>query len=246
MVKVSLIFLIIAAAASAQENPSCTYNKHILSFYDCELAINNPNGFDGFESIEGEHYDGKTYDDVNVILFKNSSETKNFPRIICDTFENVEVISISDSIGLSEIGINSFVNCKKLLFLTLISNELKQIDANAFENNENLAHLYISRNQISQLPENIFKPLKNLQTLSLYSNKIEVVYANWFGYHPLLEFIDFDSNEIYAVDERVFEVAPNLRTISFSNNICTFTTINIENYREILEPCFANFRELVW
>ena len=137
--------------------------------YICELTIFNPNGFNNFTDISGDHLEGKTDYNVDVIHLSRSI-TINIPSIICEKFKNIQH-AIFESSGIEKIDDYSFNQCKNLPDLSIMYTMVKKIDKNAFSENSGLERLNLNANELSTLPDNVFLKLgKKLNHLNLGKN----------------------------------------------------------------------------
>jgi Leucine-rich repeat (LRR) protein len=166
------IFLIIlvstAGSLSLDTSISCTF--HDDSLYTCELSIHNPDGFDLFETIQGEHLENKTDSDVSAVIMSGQN-SQNIPVIICEKFRNIEDFHsyFSQVEILTE---KSFANCEKLRQLFISDNFIRIIPDNVFLNNQNLEIALLDYNQIRKIENFAFNGSK-LEILGIFGNKLE-------------------------------------------------------------------------
>jgi len=102
---------------TAQSSPSieCSYYAWQLgnsTIYECALAISNPNGFDNFTRILGDHVPG--FNDLNVteVPFANGLST-NIPQIICRQFPKITTYRSRQKLPRSlmlDLSINKYYN----------------------------------------------------------------------------------------------------------------------------------------
>lgn len=167
--KFLILFAIFGIHSTTAQSISCIY-QGVATAYSCTLIINNPNGFDNFTDITGNHLLG--LDDIHVqSVTADFGISSNFPRIICDKFVNARFIRVQN-IHIQEIGENSFFNCQVLNTLNLINNEIKSIHPNAFVRNSVMDTLTLSSNQLSLNDSTIFNSNLLLTSVNLDNNPL--------------------------------------------------------------------------
>ena len=258
-----LILILFKSCSINCQQISCSYSTYSTDGYNCDLTIQNPNGFNGFTGISGNHVPGYRNNDVSSIGNSQVQLTKNVPSILCDTFQSTKVIKLLSS-AIEVIEANSFRNCKNLEFLQLFNHKIANIDENSFNENLELQHLYLERNQlttlpknvfgnlhkllmlvlnenkISDLPENIFNSLVNLEVLYLQSNLITTVKPKWFESLSKLRILNLNSNVIIAPSQNVFKQLNSLTNLDLNNNKIIITRFQplwfepLENLQELL------------
>lgn len=109
----SCIFLLlnfaILFAATSSQSVSCEY-ADTTDGYTCLMTIDNPNGFDNFQSIAGTHLQGRTDNEVLAINIINGVTTV-IPKILCNQFRSLLIVRANQR------GIQ--VKCNKIGFLKL-------------------------------------------------------------------------------------------------------------------------------
>lgn len=167
-------FLIFAflATASAQVTPSISCNFTMAGGeYTCIFSINNPDGFDNFEGVQGTHMEGMT--DANVTAINRQIGTSTVvPVIFCNLFPNLATVNLQ-SMGVRSITNNPFGACTNLRWLRLWNNLISEIAADTFANNVALTYIDLDNNLLSTLSANIFQGLTNLDILELRRNNFE-------------------------------------------------------------------------
>ncbi|XP_037025228.1 leucine-rich repeat-containing protein 15-like isoform X6 [Bradysia coprophila] len=236
-----LIFICLLLAVARAQDPSLSCNyRSFNQIYQCELFINNPNGFDNFTEIGGIHLEGFGDDDVNSIYNRYGSTTI-LPRIICDTFRNITLFQLFRS-QLTEINDNAFSGCSQIRQLFLFSNQINSISENAFAtlretdyiglddnflttlpknvfaNQQNLTDLMLNFNSFNDLPAGIFRPLQKLQRLSLGHNNISEVNREWFATNSDLTYLYLQGNRIVLTSDSFAESQPSLRHLFLGGN----------------------------
>lgn len=257
--KIVLIIYALLSVAFAQEPAGLTCNYFLsLETYRCELTINNSNGLDDFTNIGGIHLEGFTNADVTYIL-RVAGFSPNIPRVICDTFPNLERVTLFDT-GLSEISDNSFAGCTQMTLLDLTSNRIRTISSNAFASLTNLEFLYLEQNDIGTLPENVFanqqelilldlsynpfdggipngvfQPLSDLRTLFLGFSNLNAINSQWFTSNPNLDYLYLPGNRI------------ELTETSFTGlSRVTYLNLARNNINDIPEGTFAPLESLLY
>lgn len=211
--------------------------------YNCYLTIQNPNGLNNFQTINGTHLVNKSDDDVTRIYKTSGSVTKNIPSIICEKFKNLLHIDL-EQIQIQMVDENSFSGCKKIQHITLTSNRITEVNENAFKQNSELNFLSLWQNQLSNLsetifsnqqklgllwldinqfqdfPDKIFHPLINLYELHLDTNQLTSIKIEWFETLEKLTVLALERNKIEELPRNVFSPLKILNTLAlFNNNI---------------------------
>lgn len=177
-----------------QSSLSCGYVDND-GVYSCNLDINNPNGFDNFTEIMGEHEPGYLDEEVAIVSAVLGSKSTNVPSIICERFVNVKTIELN-SIGVTKIGENSFKECNKVEKISLKRNSITEINELAFNKNLELNNLALDTNQLTSLPGNVFDKQIKMRYLYLKGNKILDLPDEIFSKLQNLEFLELSGNEI--------------------------------------------------
>lgn len=264
------IFFIITSLLSVAfaQTIRCRYVNY-GSVYGCELTITNPNGFNSFTQIEGAHLSG--YSNARVgVLYRVSGVTTNVPRIICDTFTNLNSLDLHNT-GLTEVDDNAFRGCTQVTQLDLWENSISSISANAFAglrnvrflnleknmlttipatlfaNQQNLEMLYLSQNLFADYPVGVFRPLQNILNLGIGFSNLNEINSQWFGNNTKLVDLHVGGNRI-RLTAQSFIGLDSLRYLNLANNgisqIPAGTFAPLRNLRDL--DIFGNaFTELV-
>ena len=221
----------------------CFYNMTIEfepHRYSCHLTINNPNGLNNFQKIDGEHLPGYSDSDVEWIHGVSGSNTANFPSIICQKFRNIGAMSLW-SIGIQRIDDYSFVDCAILRYLDFLGNPISIVSERAFSRNldlwqvffrnnflttlpenifehNNFTRIWLSNNLITDLPTNIFSLQKDLNELTIGNNPIENLKVEWFENLENLEYLGIHNTFISSMPTNIFSRLRNLYYINLDNN----------------------------
>jgi Leucine-rich repeat (LRR) protein len=170
-----LIFSTSGAEKFSEISISCTYSVSVP--YTCDLTINNPDGFDNFTQISGNHVGNRQDSDVSSIYGYNQN-TVNVPVILCQQFVNVREIYLQLS-NIRVITERSVENCGNLQILQILQNHLQTIPDNIFVNNPNLHTVSLYANEIQEIGENTFTG-SQIQALYLDYNSLRRVNPRWF------------------------------------------------------------------
>lgn len=157
---------------------SCHYNELMDGGYACSLFIHNPNAFDEFEAIDGDHLAGRNNEDVTTLtaFYQN---TRIIPSILCATFPNLQVVFVMQS-NLEDLREASFADCANLEVLYLHDNWINAVPDFTFRNNPNLRQLELGMNWIETLSENSFAG-SAIENLDIDANRLSELRQEWFG-----------------------------------------------------------------
>lgn len=155
----------------------CNYIQSGEDYY-CLMNVFNPGGRMAFESVEGNHHEGRGDGDVAEVYVLNQN-TRVVPEVICQTFENLFMLLVSNS---------------RVYFLT----------PSSFENCLNLEVLLLNYNLIASIPDGTFSTTPKLSVMQIVSNQIAEI-GNLAFTGSLLDFIDLSDNHISEFDSLPFE-----------------------------------------
>ncbi|XP_037025220.1 toll-like receptor 3 isoform X5 [Bradysia coprophila] len=236
-----LIFVCSLLTVAVAQEPSLSCRYHSFNqIYQCELSINNPNGFDNFTEIGGIHLEGFTDADVDWI-YRSSGTTRNIPQIICATFPNIDTLEIygaqlteiNDNAlsgcsqitrlylstnSINSISENAFANLRAVEFIDLGDNSLTELPENVFENQRNLTGLSLNQNSFNDLPTDIFRPLENLQDLYLGYNNLVAIDNEWFSTNSNLFYLYLVGNRINLSTNSFADLQQSLRYLNLGYN----------------------------
>jgi Leucine-rich repeat (LRR) protein len=238
----------------------------------CWLQMQNPAGRDDFTTVEGELHDDTTHANVTEV-FANAQNSRNFPRVICDTFPNtfwmavlfsqIEVVEATafgscsqllsvflDHNRITRIPSGIFSNSRQLYFINFQYNEISDIDALAFAGLEgSLESVLLNYNEIVSLPFGLFDGMQVLTNVVVEDNRLSVIDSRSFG----SSLVSLDSfwavnNQISAIDANWFDAASSLMSLGLSGSSCVSTNFfnigaNRDQVRAELLPCFDNFED---
>lgn len=189
------------------QSVSCVYNLHTLG-YSCRLFLDNPNGFDGFTTVDGEHVAGFSNADVTIINGVNVTTT-NFPSIISRQFVNIQNIWMN-FVGIERLDENSFANSMDLRRLRIAINRIGEIHQNTFRNNRKLIDLDLKVNELRAIPDGLFDNLINLEVLNIGSNRFTTLPDEIFRDLHSLTSLDLAFNFLTHLNAKWFENLTNL------------------------------------
>lgn len=210
----------------------CRYSS-LGTVYICELTIQNPNGRDDFNEIEGEHEFDHDNSDVLVTTRVGGSVSSNVPSIICSDFPNLATLSLWD-IGIERVSENAFKNCKLISTVNLEKNRITELDENVFRENLKLEYLFLGFNQLTTLPGNIFINQHVLMTLWIDNNRITHLPENVFRSLRKLTSLNINENQLSTLTPNIFNSLKNLESLSLSSN----------NIKELPKNIFNSLRKL--
>jgi hypothetical protein len=233
------------------------------------MNIDNTDGFDEFSTVNGTHLISKNDEDVNEVKVSNGI-SKNFPKIICEKFKNLELLDLNIfSLKMENF---SLFECENLKELKLVfSNEVKinlknskivrlilesSSDRNSlnfnpkwFQNLENLESLTFNDERVSKIPRNSFKGCKNLNFIQFMNSKIDELNFESFKNLENLRTLRILNENLKSLDFNIFDQPKNLHFVDILSSRCAtqidvknFQNEKIENLRD-LEKCFEAFSE---
>lgn len=216
--KILWIFLVIFVASS-QAQITCRYAINPMNGrYTCFITIDNANGLDNFQSIEGQHLPDSTDSSVTDIR-ADGGNTPIFPQIVCRKFSALLYIVISINIGVQRLTEFSFVNCFNLEWIQFENNLITEVHSATLRDNVKIRAFWLDNTRITTLPENIFsnarfleqiqikntptlndlpvnifKDLNNVSILYLQNNRLRVWRPEWTRYMSKLFRLFIDKN----------------------------------------------------
>ncbi|CAG9811907.1 unnamed protein product [Chironomus riparius] len=186
--------------------------------YECILSINNPNGIE-FDQIEGTHLTGLSNADVELVN-AYSGNSRIIPSVICRQFPNVYHLTIM-SINVEELTPAAFAECRNLVDVFLVFNQITSVPANTFANSPRLEYIELSRNRISELNENSFTGTA-LSFVAIDYNELSSFDQNWFtSINGTLRHLEFMQNRIEELEPNAFGNLRELRELIFNYNTLT-------------------------
>lgn len=264
--KISVVFLFCILAlhkVNSQEifevRITCQFeNFTIYDFanYACivrNLTFNFSNPF-YYITVEGEHEEGRTNNDVHNLVFEDS-DINQLPSNIFQVFPNIQAIGASDS-GITQITPNDFNFARRLaaifvsnnqitrltgtpfLFvftrisithLNFYSNRIEMIANNFFNGLENLRYLSLGGNSLTTITPQMMAPLGNLRQLLASFNQIETLSPRTFANNRYIHVIGLEFNNITALGPGIFDVLPSIVFIGLMGNECVDAEFEIDD-----------------
>ena len=132
---------------------------------------------------------------------------------------NLQVLRISECVGIRDVLPNVLPSFKQLHELYLIDNRLQCIDVRLLSSH--LRVIDLSSNLIESLPDDVFAGLYKLQILRLSHNRIKRLSAKVFSDLESLKEIDLSHNRLQFVHPQVFRYQPVLQVVDLRSNYLT-------------------------
>ncbi|XP_078674361.1 uncharacterized protein LOC144912684 isoform X2 [Branchiostoma floridae x Branchiostoma belcheri] len=145
---------------------------------------------------------------------------------------------------IKQIPANAIEHMSNLLFLSLDGNELTSLSRRTLNTLEtsNVTHLNFSNNQISYVGGKAFHQLRSLKILELHNNKISTI--NWQAFYdlPNLLHLDLNRNNLEKLPGHAFVDLPELRTLVLHSQSSGMTTMSYEAFHNVsnLETLFIS------
>jgi len=216
--------------------------------------------------IVGQHLEGHSDDDVEVITITNSNTPFIIPQFF-DVFPNLnEMIIIQSNLqslefpenaelvwlalsgnNISRIEDGTFEHLNQLLYLDMQQNGIEEIGENAFAGLEHLATLALLMNHISVLHPRVLHPLTSLSVFDIFGNELSSIGAETFEMNANLDQIFLDFNRINGISREFLANTDRLNILNLMGNSCVnhvFFLHDDESWDEMnaaLETCFRNF-----
>lgn len=262
------MFLAFLSFASSQDlTLNCLYLNTPYDEYACLLmnieVLNETQNV----IIGGEHMEGKTEADIEVVVIADSN-TPFMIQQIFTTFPNMLELEIYNSSLQSvnvppsanliwlDLSLNNilrlerggFRNQTDLAFLFLVSDNIREIDEDAFEDIGNLFFLILIGNVIEEIAPRTFDPLTELMILDMEGNSLTRIDEGIFSPMRNLVYLFLDFNQINAIHPRfVADLIGILEYIDLKGNLCINRSFEIDDdagvaqMNNALNTCFNNF-----
>lgn len=207
-----LLITALSAVSSQAIAINCDFRLNFFYEYVCQfvgIEVSDPSFV---VVIAGEHMEGRTDADVEVVVIKDSNTPFIIPQIFT-SFPNVIELEIIRS-KLESINIPETV---QLEFLTIVGNNIPKLRNNSFSGQHNLLFLELAANNIEEIEDNAFVGLPALVGIDMIGNLITAIGK---VLHPLvnLGYVDFEQNLLTRIEDESFSTNQNLRTIYFEYN----------------------------
>lgn len=136
----------------------CKYSE-LKGNYVCQVVnIVKTSSFSRINIFTGEHFEGKTNDDVKLLSIENKP-LEAFPRNLYEKFPNLTWLWINRC-GLTKISRTDLIGLKNLEELIAKENELKSLPDNLFAGMRRLKHINFDRNKLERLSSNLLKTIE--------------------------------------------------------------------------------------
>lgn len=156
---------------------SCRYQFLQDGSYACVLASHNPNGFNGFEDVPGDHLANQGDEDLTLIDTRGPN-TQIIPTILCQKFENLRVFFLMRP-RVEFVDEEHFKLCANLEEFYLVSTFITTVPDFTFRNSPKLREFYLDDNEITSLSEFSFAGT-NAEKLNFMFNYLTSVDQKWF------------------------------------------------------------------
>lgn len=205
MFKILLIFVCTLHFSFSNEL-FCTFVQH-RDGYNCEVKSSFK---ELITSINGNHLNNKTNDEVEVIFSPMRNNISQFPSGACLHFKNLFKFDIYGR-NLELLSKTIFAECKKITQIVIMYTSIVELDEDMFADLGTLEKITINENRIVSLPKNLFK------------NNVE------------LKYIDLSYNRIYKIST---QFPASVGYIKLFNNPCVDKSFNgTSSFKEIFDLC---------
>lgn len=220
--------------------------------------------------ITGNHLEGRTNEDVEVVAILDSN-TPFMIQQIFSTFPNIQELEIGNS-GLQSINVSmsvqlqildlylnnitriangSFLGQRSLLVAYLDNNNIQTIDEDAFEEIVSLLTMSMNRNRLHTIHPRTFHAISDVRTISLQHNNLSSVGEALFSRNEFLTALHLDSNVINEISPRFADnLREHLAFIDMTGNVCANDVFRFQTPHDWdstlfrLRNCFNNFEGL--
>lgn len=141
------------------------------------------------------------------------SEINILPRGVCDSFPNLENITLV-TIQLGLIQPDALENCRKLRWVKIENNTFPGVADVVFKNNHLIEYLSLNANALVTSDMTALNPLVNLKYLSLYDNLVDEFPWPGIRVFPKLEVLNMGDNEYKVINaKKVLQYFPKLKKL---------------------------------
>lgn len=113
-----------------------------------------------------------------TFLFAMNQNSRNVPRIICETFPNL-LDYILEYSNVEVVTDTAFASCRNLEFVILGYNNIRTIPDQTFANNERLEYVFLQHNLIRSISNGAFAGTNRISMLDLSYNELTAFNAIW-------------------------------------------------------------------
>lgn len=196
----------------------------------------NENHNSRISSIQGQHAESLSNDDVNSLRIENIRTIEYFTNDFFIKFPHIQHLVIHKT-SLKFLLRGDFAVADNLVNILITHSDLTDLENFVFYGTKALKMLNLRENKIRNIEENAFKGMMTLKFLTLSFNDIETLHVNVFKDLTFLEQLSLSSNQIQHIDEHLFNKNRNLETVFLDNNLLKSINGNMfarnENLREI-------------
>lgn len=158
------------------------------------------------------------------------SRMYNLTEDVCDFIRGIEVLN-ANQLGLQVVSPSAFRNCKVILSIALMYNNLTYLHPKTFQNNVRLRRIYLRNNKLIEIPGTLFNNAKWLEVWSLEHNLISHFPVKQFRVFYQTEKLLLHMNKLRDIHEvEIAKKFPNLRIIQ----LCPSPFINQKHAEHIL------------
>lgn len=180
-----LVFLLCFGAVTALKL-QCKFENVDFdqNYYICE--VDNPrvdSTRTNVTGIDGEHFEGRTNQNVNCFKAHRSSLLRAMPSGLENFFHNLTMISIRNT-RLKAITQESLKPFSELTVLDLMMNKLRVLESGLFKFNTKLKEIYFNDNHLNAIAPDIFEPLGDLE-LAYFSGNLCINIGTDYTGHSL-------------------------------------------------------------
>lgn len=171
-------------------------------------------------------------------LLINNNSIESMKDVVLRDLSNLKVLSVDRNLiaRISEDDLHSLGECRRLISLSMVFNQLKAVDTRALEPIHNLQTLSLQNNHLSSLSNDIdsgkvsfLRPLGKLKQLYLGFNDLTEVMENDLSSLRSLETLELDNNQIEKIDKEAFSGLP-LSHLYLANNHLSYLSKGVFDF----------------
>lgn len=169
----------------------------------------------GVLRVAGDHFEGKTNDDVEEVLFRDL-KLENFPRLLNYFFPNLNAVTIT--------------NC-----------DLQSVVKSDLHGLKHLKQLSLNGNKISSLHNDLFEDTPNVEIISFYGNRLEFIGQHLLDSLDHLQSANFKMNDNIDAGLNTYGSGVSLKCLKeiFKQKCQPTFTGKLENYFDDLMQIYA-------
>jgi len=169
-------------------------------------------------SFTGSHLNGKTDDDVELIVFQKGTMFYILSGVE-QIFKNVQAFDVGSNLSLKRIKRSDLKNLEDLVYLRIFKNEITTLEYDTLRDLSQLENFALLENSLTEIDGRTFETNIKLKRVSLEGNKLEMLPRNLFANNLLLEYVTFSYNSLKII-EIDFTTFKNIKELHFSFNTC--------------------------